>query len=48
MSDIYPYLVQLMDDSVFRPFNVSVAEIKAYTDALYSDSKASHNYEAIS
>lgn len=48
MSDIYPYLVQLMDDSVFRPFNVSAAEIKAYSDALYSDSKASHNYEAIS
>lgn len=48
MSDIYPYLVQLMEDSVFAPFSVGKAEIKAYSDALYSDSKKSHNYEAIS
>lgn len=48
MSDIYPYLVQLMDGAVFSPFNVSATEIKAYSDALYLDSKLSHNYEAIS
>lgn len=48
MSDVYPYLVQLMEDSVFTPFGVGQAEIKAYSDALYTDSKASHNYEAIS
>lgn len=48
MSDVYPYLVQLMEDSVFAPFGVGQAEIKAYADALYTDSKASHNYEAIS
>lgn len=48
MSDVYPYLVQLMEDSVFVPFGVAQAEIKTYADALYADSKASHNYEAIS
>ena len=48
MSDVYPYLVQLMEDSVITPFGVGQAEIKSYADALYSDSKASHNYEAIS
>ena len=48
MSDVYPYLVQLMEQSVFIPFGVSRAEIKAYSDALYTDSKASYNYEAIS
>lgn len=48
MSDVYPYLVQLMEDSVFSTFGVGQAEIKAYADALYIDSKASHNYEAIS
>ena len=48
MSDVYPYLVQLMEESVFKPFGVSLAEIKAYSDALYTDSKVSHNYEAIS
>lgn len=47
MSDVYPYLVQLMEDSVFIPFDVGQSEIKAYADALYSDSKVSHNYEAI-
>ena len=48
MPDVYPYLVQLMEQSVFIPFGVSRAEIKAYSDALYTDSKASYNYEAIS
>ena len=47
LSDIYPYLVQLMDDYVFKPFSVSVDEIKVYSNALCSDSKASLNYEAI-
>ena len=47
MSDVYPYLVQLMEESVFTPFNVGRDEIKAYADALYTDSKLSHNYEAI-
>ena len=48
MSDVYPYLVQLMEDSVFVPFSVEQLEIKAFADALYTDSKVSHNYEAIS
>lgn len=48
MSDIYPYLIQLMDDSVFAPFGVKLSQIKAYADAIYADSLASHNYEAIS
>ena len=48
MSDVYPYLVQLMEDSVFIPFGVRQADIKSYSDALYIDSKVSHNYEAIS
>ena len=47
LSDIYPYLVQLMDDYVFKPFNVNADEIKVYSNALCSDSKTSHNYEAI-
>lgn len=48
MSSIYPYLVQLMEHSVFTPFNVNATEIREYSDALYSDSKVSHNYETIS
>lgn len=47
MASIYPYLVQQMEESVFIPFNVSKAEIKTFSDALYSDAKASYNYEAI-
>lgn len=48
MSDVYPYLVKLMEDSVFAPFSVGPAEIKRYADALYYDAKSSHNYEALS
>lgn len=48
MSDIYPYLVHLTEDAVFAPFRVAQAEIKAYSDSLYLDSKASHNCEAVS
>jgi hypothetical protein len=47
MSDIYPYLVQLMDNYVFAPFEVELSDIKTYADVLYYDSKKSHNYEAI-
>lgn len=47
VSAIYPYLVQLMEEYIFRPFEVSNDHIKMYADALYSDSLASHNYEAI-
>lgn len=47
MSGIYPYLVQLMEEYVFVPYNVEQEQIKAYADALYSDSVLSHNYEAI-
>lgn len=48
ISDVYPYLVQLMEDYVFAPFGVGQAEMKAYADAIYTDAKSSHNYEAIS
>ena len=47
VSAIYPYLVQLMEEFVFGPFDVSINNIKLYADALYVDSCASHNYEAI-
>ena len=47
VSAIYPYLVQLMEEYIFRPFEVTTEQIKIYADALYLDSLASHNYEAI-
>lgn len=48
MSVVYPYLVQMMEECVFVPFNVKKELIKDYADALYHDSLATHNYEAIS
>lgn len=48
MSVVYPYLVHMMEDSVFVPFGVKKELIKNYADALYTDSIATHNYEAIS
>lgn len=48
MSVVYPYLVQMMEDCVFVPMGVKKEAIKEYADALYADSKSTHNYEAIS
>lgn len=48
MSVIYPYLVQIMEDYVFIPFGVEKDLIKAYADAIYTESVETHNYEAIS
>ena len=48
MSVVYPYLVHMMEDSVFGPMGVKKDLIKNYADALYADSKSTHNYEAIS
>lgn len=36
-----------MEEYIFRPFEVTTEQIKIYADALYLDSLASHNYEAI-
>lgn len=48
LSEIYPYLVQLMEDYVFKSYDVPPDQIKLYADTLCVDSIASHNYEAIS
>lgn len=48
MSVVFPYLVHMMEDSVFVPMDVKKDLIKDYADALYADSKSTHNYEAIS
>lgn len=43
-----PYLLQLMDEYVFTPFEVSKDSIKLFADTIYSESKKINNYEAIS
>ncbi len=42
-----PYLLQLMEEYVFQPYNVPAAEIKVLADTIYTEAKIVHNYEAI-
>lgn len=47
MVVVFPYLVQMMEEFVFQPFGVTDDLIKNFADALYLDSKETHNYEGI-
>ena len=47
MAVVYPYMIQLLEDYVFVPCAVKESQIKAFADALYFESKNSHNYEGI-
>ena len=47
LSNVYPYLIRLMEEFVFVPFEVDKQQIKTYADAICSDSMASNHYEAI-
>ena len=47
MALIYQYLLQLMEDYVFRPLSVDIEQIKDFSDSLYNDAVKINNYEAI-
>lgn len=47
LAVMYPYLLQLMEEYVFKPYNVPADEIKVLADTIYSEAKIIHNYEAI-
>ena len=44
---LYPYLLPIMEQYVFTPFEVLIDDIKVFTEALYADSLRSNNYEGI-
>jgi len=44
---IYPYLVPLLEENVFTPFNVEESEIDKFSQILFADSMRSRNLEGI-
>ncbi|MBQ6383980.1 MAG: hypothetical protein IJJ42_10405 [Clostridia bacterium] len=47
MAALYPYLLQLMEEYVFKPYNVDPGEIKSLADAIYREAKRTNDYESI-
>lgn len=47
MAALYPYLLHLMEDFVFKPYGVETSEIKTLSDTIYKDAKIVNDYESI-
>ena len=47
LAGLYPYLLQLMEEYVFKPFSVDKEHIKAFADSIYREAVTVNNYEAI-
>ena len=45
---LFPYVVPLMDEYVFKTYNVDLSIINKFTDKIYQDGINSRNYEAVS
>ena len=44
---IYPYLLHLMEEFVFKPYNVKTCDIKTFSDAIYRDAIKQNDYESM-
>jgi hypothetical protein len=47
LSVIYPYLIPLLDDNVFVPFQLAANQIKEYAKIIYHENIANQNYEGV-
>lgn len=47
MAVLHPYLLHLMEEYIFTPFNVSTDEIKRLADTIYIEAKKTNNYESM-
>ena len=47
MAVLYPYLLHLMEDYVFTPYEVDVNEIKPLADTIYREAKQMNDYESL-
>ena len=48
LAILYPYLLQLIDEYVIKPYNVEKDEVKMFSDAVFAEGKKVKNDEAIS
>lgn len=44
---IYPYLIPLLDEYVFKPFGASKSDIERFSNILFDNSMKAKNYEAL-
>ena len=47
MGILYPYLLHLMEDYVFGPYEVNTSQIKVFSDTIYREAKKTNNFESI-
>lgn len=47
MAVLYPYLLHLMEEYVFEPYEVGQQEIKTFADTVYQDAMNIHDYESV-
>ena len=47
MATLYPYLLHLMEEYVFTPYEVDVSDIKALSDTIYRDAVNLNDYESL-
>lgn len=47
MAVLYPYLLPLMEEYVFIPYEVAVCDIKEFSDAIYQEATKLNDYESL-
>lgn len=47
MATLYPYLLPLMEEYVFTPYNVDICDIKAFSDVIYQEATKLNDYESL-
>lgn len=47
MAALYPYLLHLMEEYVFTPYEVDTSDIKALSDTIYRDAVRRNDYESL-
>lgn len=47
MAALYPYLLHLMEEYVFKPYSVDPRDIKALSDTIYWDALKQNDYESL-
>lgn len=47
IAALYPYLLRLMEECVFKPYKVDTRDIKAFSDVIYQDAVNLNDYESL-
>ena len=47
MAALYPYLLLIMEEFVFKPYGVDTSAIKAFSDSIYQNATKINDYESL-